>query len=84
MKDVGEELSGGVFFAGWDLPRGKDSIRCLACNKGYAEEVECTEDECAEYGCFRDSPGYECCACAFLCVACGARNVGKREAPEYN
>lgn len=83
VGEVGKKLRKGVFFAGFGLPRDTDGIKCVACGKGYAEQVDCTPEECSEYGCGRDTPTYQCCACAFVCAACGARNVGMREAPDY-
>ena len=46
---------------------------------GYADRVDCTEQEIAEQGCGRS---YECCARAFVCRVCKTRIVGKAEAPE--
>lgn len=80
--NVGEEIAPSTVFAGWTLPRDADGIRCAACGKGYAERADNTADECRTYGCGRDMPGCECCARAFVCALCGARNVGKAEAPE--
>lgn len=78
---IGDKTSTGAVFAGWDIER-EDGIKCVACGKGYADEAESTLEECQEYGCGRDRPGFECCAAAFVCAACGVRNVGKRAAPE--
>jgi hypothetical protein len=63
-----------------DLPRGATGYPC-DCN-GYCDRVDCTEEECKKHGCFRDSPGMECCAIAFVCRLCGKRWAGTREAPE--
>jgi hypothetical protein len=79
---IGDKISDGVVFAGWDLARDAHGIKCVACGKGYAEEVESTLDECSDYGCGRDRPGMECCAAAFVCAVCGERNVGQRVPPE--
>lgn len=56
-------------------------IRCPACKTGYAERVRTNTEEQGKYGCHRDHL-YECCARAFICLACGARSAGRAEAPE--
>lgn len=63
-----------------DIERGETGIKC-ECG-GYAELVDCTEDECAAFGCGRDTPGNECCAVAFVCGVCGKRYAGAQPAPE--
>lgn len=59
-----------------DLERGTSGIPCT-CN-GYAERVDCTDEEDRKYGCGRK----RCCAVAFVCRVCGKRLVGSYEAPE--
>ena len=81
---IGDVVLDGAVFAGWDLPREAQGIKCVACGTGYAEIVESTAEECRKYGCGRDRPGWECCAAAFVCAACGVRNVGQRRAPEMD
>jgi hypothetical protein len=83
MTDLqrGDEISpGNIFFLGWiGLTRDKDAVECIRCG-GYAPEVEATEEEInSELNCGRSDA---CCCAAFICKKCGARMVGKREAPE--
>lgn len=61
--------------------REASGIKCQC--GGFCDLVNSTTDECKRYGCGRDTPGFECCAVAFVCCLCGQRYVGKREAPEY-
>lgn len=56
------------------IERDADGIPCPACKVGYAERVDCTEEECREHGCGRDRPGLECCARAFACLALRGTN----------
>ena len=64
-----------------DLPREVTAHACTC--GGYCDPVDSTKGECKEHGCFRDSPGNECCAASFICRLCGERYAGSREAPEY-
>ena len=61
-----------------EVNREQFGIKCPKCS-GYAHRVEATKEENRGYGCGR---GYECCARAFICDACGERIVGSAEAPE--
>lgn len=63
-----------------DIERDTDSIPC-DCG-GYCDSVDCTEEECREYGCGRDAPGSECCARAFVCRLCKKRYPMSAPAPE--
>lgn len=64
------------------IERGVDAVKC-DCG-GYAGLVESTEEECRNFGCYRDEPGSECCAASFVCCLCAKRHVRRREAPEYD
>ena len=65
-----------------EVTRGRDAVPC-ECG-GYCDRVDCTTEECREYGCGRDKPGRECCAVAFVCRLCGTRYVGSAEAPDMD
>ncbi len=58
------------------VSRDCDAVKCLC--GGYAERVDCTEEEIKEYGCGRR---HECCSRAFVCVICNERWVGTANAP---
>lgn len=62
--------------------RDAQSAMC-ACG-GYAERVLCTKAEVMKHDCPRGQMfvSTPCCARAFVCRVCGARIVGKAEAPE--
>jgi hypothetical protein len=62
---------------GYGLDREADGIPCKC--GGYAERAACTTGELAEFNCGRS---WECCARAFVCKICGARLIGKADAPE--
>lgn len=81
LKERGEEIApGNIFFLGWTwLSRSTEAVECLKCG-GFSPEVESTEAEInSELNC---GSSYACCCAAFVCKKCGARMVGKREAPE--
>ena len=61
------------------VDRDAEGVCCPKC-KGYAENAEVTKEEDYEYGCGRFMG---CCSRAFICKLCGARILGKAEAPEY-
>lgn len=63
----------------YGIERDAKGIKCNC--GGYADRVPCTPEEIREYGCGR---GYECCARAFICCICGARIVGRAEAPDMD
>lgn len=65
-----------------NIERETEAIEC-ECG-GYCERVDCTEEECAKYGCGRDSPGGECCARAFVCKVCGKRYAASAPAPDMD
>jgi hypothetical protein len=62
---------------GFVLERGARAIKC-ECG-GYAERVQTTAEERAEYGCGRT---ISCCDVAFVCSICKTRWVGSQPAPE--
>jgi hypothetical protein len=64
----------------FNVERDDDAIACPQC-KGYAERVECNNDELKKFNCGRP---YECCARAFVCIKCGHRAAMKAPAPEMN
>lgn len=66
------ELKGSV-------SRGADGAPCKC--GGYADSVSVTPGENKAYGCGRS---WVCCAVAFKCRVCGARNVGRQAAPEMD
>lgn len=76
----GDEIApGGIFFIGWYVSRRADAVECFRCG-GYAPEVDSTDEEIhSELNCGRS---FACCCAAFACKKCGARMVGKREAPD--
>lgn len=64
------------------IPCEAQAVMC-SCG-GYAEYAKCTPDEVRLYDCERGRlfPSTPCCARAFVCRICGARILGKAEAPE--
>ena len=58
------------------VERGADGIECLC--HGYAERVDTTPEEDAQFGCGRS----RCCSRAFVCKLCGMRLIGTADAPE--
>lgn len=85
MTDIGEPvIDETAVFAGWHIPRDARAIQCAKCGVGYAKRAPATWPECKAYTCGRDRPGSECCTRAFVCAACGARNVGHAQAPEMD
>lgn len=61
------------------IERHIDAVKCPNC-KGYAGQVESTEEEIANktLNCGRS---IACCCIAFVCDICGTRIVGKRLSP---
>ena len=60
------------------VPRDATGIKCVC--GGYADEVECTQEEIrSDMNCGRS---FACCVAAFVCILCQKRLVGTREAPE--
>lgn len=61
------------------IDRDQLGIKC-DCG-GYAEQVDCTEEELKLYNC---NKAYACCARAFVCCICKKRIAGRADAPEYD